>query len=498
MLSRTVLTFSSSQWEANKLFISKTNEVYMKIDAEHVIKQELSDYFTFNVPNAKFTPAFRNRIWDGKIRLFNLNTKQLYIGLLPYVKNFCEEREYSIELKNDLINADSFSRKEAEDFLKETLTGKFKARDYQFKSFVHCVRNKRALIVSPTASGKSFIIYMLSKWYSDKKKLIIVPTISLVQQMKSDFVEYGFDENKIYTITAGVDKQTDESVVISTWQSIYKLPKKYFEQYDVVIGDECHLYKAKSLTSIMTKLVNAEYRFGFTGTLDDMQTNKLVIEGLFGKVKQYVTTKDLIDKNTLAEFKIKCLVLKHNDEDCKVISKAKYQEEIDFLVSNKKRNEFIKNLAVSLKGNSLLLFQYVEKHGKLLYDLCKKSVKKERPVFFVYGGVGADERESIRQITETQRNAIIVASFGTFSTGINIRNLHNVVFCSPSKSRIRNLQSIGRGLRRGDNKDKAVLYDISDDLRYKSKVNYTLDHFAERIKLYNSEQFEYKLYNINL
>ena len=276
------------------------------------------------------------------------------------------------------------------------------------------------------------------------------------------------------------------------------MSKDYFKQYDVVIGDECHLYKAKSLTAIMTKLCKAKYRFGFTGTLDGMETNKLVVEGLFGKVKQYVTTKELIDQNTLANFKIKCLVLKHNDVDSKLISSAKYKEEMDYIVSNQERNKFIQNLAISLKGNTLLLFQYVQKHGKTLYQMCKDQVKNNRKVFFVYGGVGADERESIRQITESETNAIIVASFGTFSTGINIKNLHNIVFSSPTKSRIRNLQSIGRGLRVGNNKDKAVLYDIADDLRYKSKVNYTLEHFAERIKLYNEEEFEYKIYNINL
>jgi len=498
MLSRTVLTFSNSQWDPNTLFISKVDEVYIKIEAESPIKQELSDFFTFTVPNAKFTPAYKNRMWDGKIRLYNLNTRKIYSGLLPYIEGFCNEREYKIEYQNDVTSAHSFSKNEAMGFIKE-INSKLKPREYQLKSFIHCVRNKRALIVSPTASGKSYIIYMLSKWYGPvEKKLIIVPTISLVNQMKSDFISYGYDKNRIHCITAGVEKQADEDVVISTWQSIYKLPKSYFEQYNVVIGDECHLYKAKSLTSIMTKLTNAPYRFGFTGTLDGMETNKLVVEGLFGKVKQYVTTKELIDKKTLANFRIKCLVLKHNEADSKLISSAKYKEEMDYLVSNQERNNFIKNLAVSLKGNSLLLFQYVEKHGKTLYEMCRKEADKNRKVFFVYGGVGADERESIRQITESETNAIIVASFGTFSTGINIKNLHNILFSSPTKSRIRNLQSIGRGLRVGDNKNKAVLYDIADDLRYKSKVNYTLEHFAERIKLYNEEQFEYKIYNINL
>tara|TARA_R110002073_G_scaffold78349_4_gene189070 strand:- start:1294 stop:2124 length:831 start_codon:yes stop_codon:yes gene_type:complete len=274
--------------------------------------------------------------------------------------------------------------------------------------------------------------------------------------------------------------------------------KDYFAQFDIVIGDECHLFKAKSLTSIMTKLVDCKYRFGFTGTLDGTETNKLVLEGLFGKAKQFVKTKELIDANHLSSFKIKCLVLKHKDEEKKLVSKMNYQDEIDYIVSNNRRNVFIKNLAVSLNGNTLLLFQYVDKHGRILYDKILESVDKNRKVFFVYGGTDAQTREQIRAITEEERDAIIVASYGTFSTGINIRNLHNIIFASPTKSRIRNLQSIGRGLRKGDNKDQAVLFDISDDLRHKAKVNYTLNHFSERVKIYNSEEFEYKIYNINL
>ena len=296
----------------------------------------------------------------------------------------------------------------------------------------------------------------------------------------------------------GEEKRSDVPIIISTWQSIYKMRKDYFAQFDIVIGDECHLFKAKSLSSIMTKLVDCKYRFGFTGTLDGTETNKLVLEGLFGKAKQFVKTKELIDADHLSAFKIKCLVLKHKDEEKKLVSKMNYQDEIDYIVSNNRRNVFIKNLTISLKGNTLLLFQYVDKHGRILYDNISEAVDKNRKVFFVYGGTNAQTREQIRAITEEERDAIIIASYGTFSTGINIRNLHNIIFASPTKSRIRNLQSIGRGLRKGDNKDQAVLFDISDDLRHKAKVNYTLNHFSERVKIYNSEEFEYKIYNINL
>jgi hypothetical protein len=351
-------------------------------------------------------------------------------------------------------------------------------------------------MLSPTASGKSFIIYLITRYYA-KRTLIIVPTTSLVSQLASDFADYGFKSDKyVHRIYAGQDKQTDKPITISTWQSIYKLPKEYFEQFDVVIGDEAHLFKAKSLTSIMSKLCSCPYRFGFTGTLDGTQTHKLVLEGLFGAVRKVISTADLIDQKHLSQFKIKAIVLSYPDEVRKLISKMDYQAEIDYLVRLEQRNKFIRNLALSLEGNTLLLFQFVDKHGKLLYDNLKKETSL--PVYYVSGKVEGEEREEIRKIVETESKSIIVASYGTFSTGVNIRNLHNIIFSSPSKSKIRNLQSIGRVLRKSESKDSATLYDIADDMNWKNKKNYTLLHFMERIRIYNEEKFEYKIYNVSI
>ena len=205
-----------------------------------------------------------------------------------------------------------------------------------------------------------------------------------------------------------------------------------------------------------------------------------------------------MDKKQLSNLVVRCLILKHTEENCKMVASGKYQDEIDYLVSSKSRNNFIKNLALKLKGNTLVLFQLVEKHGKDLHKLIEDKAENNRKVFYIYGGVETEEREKARAIVEKENNAIIVASYGTFSTGINIRNLHNIIFASPSKSRIRNLQSIGRGLRLGDNKVNATLYDIADDLQYKSKENFTLKHFQERINIYTEEEFDYEIHNISL
>ena len=473
------------------------DEVHLKVECESSTAMELSEYFTFFVPNYKFVPAFRNKIWDGKIRLFNRSNHTLYAGLLPYLQQFCKEREYEVKIDSRLVCADEFSAEEAMSFV-DTLGLPFLPRDYQLKAFLYAVRNRRGLLLSPTASGKSLIIYLLAR-YLNTKTLIIVPTISLVAQLTKDFKDYGFDSDEhVHQIFAGSAKHTDKQIVISTWQSIYKMPKDWFDQFDVVIGDEAHQFKAKSLTTIMANMTDCAYRIGLTGTLDGTQTHKLVLEGLFGVVKSVTTTKDLIDSGALAKFRIKALILKHTEEQCKAHSKDKYQDEIDYLVSSEARNKFIRNLAISLKGNTLVLFQLVEKHGKKLHALITQASEEGRPIFFVHGGVGVDEREEVRRITEEESNAIIVASYGTFSTGINIKNLHNVIFASPSKAKIRVLQSIGRGLRLGKDKDVATLFDIADDLTHKSRKNFTLDHFVERMKIYTAEKFEYSIYNIDL
>ena len=474
--------------------ITKVDEVYNKITCEPGIAYELNEYFTFEVPGAKFMPAVRNKFWDGKIRLYNVMSGYLYAGLNDKIEEFAKSRNYEIEYASDFSDAE-FSLKEANEFIDSlNIPDKFERRDYQVKAFAHAIRKNRVLLLSPTASGKSFIIYLLTRYYN-ARTLIIVPTTSLVSQLSSDFADYGFvSDTNVHRIYAGQDKQTDKPITISTWQSIYKMDKKYFEQFDVVIGDEAHLFKAKSLTSIMSKLNNCKHRFGFTGTLDGTETHELVLRGLFGNVERVVSTSDLIDQEYLSKFKIKIIVLKYSDETKGAQKGNDYQDEMDFIVRNQARNNFIKNLTLSLEGNTLLLFQYVEKHGKILYDL----MGKERKVYLVHGGVEADDRERIRKLVEESSSSIIVASYGTFSTGINIRNLHNIVFASPSKSKIRNLQSIGRGLRKSDSKDCATLYDIADDLTWKTKKNFTLLHLAERVKIYNEEGFDYKIYPVAL
>ena len=474
------------------IIIHKKDDVYLQIECERSITKELNEYFSFDVPGAKFMPSFKNRLWDGKIRLFDIRNNQIYVGLSEYIYKFATAKKYTISggvrTPLEIDKADVIS------FIEGIKCG-VKIRDYQLNAVQHSIRNGRCILVSPTASGKSFIIYVLIRYYQqiidNTHILLLVPRSSLVEQMFTDFQDYGWDAEKYcHRIYAGKDKTSEKLVHISTWQSIYQLPKKHFDQYKVILGDEVHTFTAKSLKTIMQKTTDCPYKFGLTGTLDDAESHHLVLEGLFGSVKKVTTTKELIDAKHISDLKIVGIVLTYSDKDCIIRT---YNEEIKFITEFPQRNNLIRNLSIDLKGNTLVLFSLI-KHGELLHQLIKEK-SNDRKTFFVYGGTDSETREKIRGIVESERDSIIVASFGVFSTGINIRNLHNIIFASPYKSRIRNLQSIGRGLRTHESKAIAKLYDIADDFK---NNNHTIKHFVKRIGIYNQEEFDYEIVKINL
>ena len=478
--------------------LTKFNEVYLRIKCEPSVARELSEFFTFEVPNAKFMPSVRSRLWDGKIRLFSPGTGKIYLGLLPYVRRFLSEQGHKIQYDSSLIPPKKFDKKITTKFVRSLEKGKFRTRDYQIDAIHTILESGRGLILSPTGSGKSFIIYALIRYYlkilDDKKILLIVPTTNLVEQMYNDFADYGwFPDEHCHKLYAGADKNTSREVVISTWQSIYKLDKRYFSQFGAVFVDECHLAKAKSLTGIMTKLHDCQYRIGTTGTLDGSEIHQLVLEGLFAKHKEVTTTAQLVKQKYLSNLNIRCLVLNHVKTNRR---QRTYQEEMDYLSKSPARNNFICKLAISQDGNTLILAQYINQLQTL--TLALKEHTKDRKIFFVYGATEAVERDKIRGIVEEENDAIIVASYGVFSMGINIKRLHNIIFASPYKSQIKVLQSIGRGLRLTKDKTECNLFDIADDLSYNNKSNYTLKHFQERIEIYSQQEFSYEILPIKL
>jgi len=487
--------------------ITQPDSVMLKVECDRSLARELNGYFTFTVPNFQYTPAFKKRLWDGKIRLFNLYTQTIYAGLADLVIKFAKDRGYTWEQTLNEYNTPTQEKiKQFIDGLMITAGGKqVRPYDYQVEAVQHALNRSRALLVSPTGSGKSLMIYLLCRWILDRhstgKILIVVPTTSLVAQMLADFRDYSKQDSwkadrNIHTVMSGKDKTSTKRIIISTWQSIYNQPKEYYDDFIGVFGDECHLFKAKSLNSIMSNAKQTVYRIGTTGTLDGTQTHKLVIEGLFGPTYHTTTTKKLIDQDLLSSINIDCLQLQYSPEDIQTTKKMQYVDEIRWVVGNIRRNQFIKNLCNKLTGNTLVLFNFVELQGKPLYKLIQDS--SDKPVYFIHGATEVDEREQIRKVMDKGTDATLIASYGTCSTGINIRNIHNIVFASPSKSIIRVLQSIGRGLRKSDTKQQMKLIDIADDLRYKKYINHGMNHLHARLKIYTNEGFPYKLISVQL
>jgi len=495
------------------LKIEKISEVHIRVFSDPNCEQELEAFFTYEVPGARFTPKFKARLWDGKVRLYSLIRKTLYVGLYNYVIEFAKRSNYQVEYipNEEYPKPFEFNQipfEDIDDWIKSLnlyARGEpIPARDYQIEAIHTALTLNRTILLSPTASGKSFMIYCIIRWHinNGRRCMIVVPTTSLVEQLYSDFQDYsshnGFDvQGHCQKLYSGFTREFTKDVLITTWQSIYKQPKGWFEQFNVVIGDEAHQFKATSLISIMEKMQHVKYRIGTTGTIDNKKVNKLTLEGLFGPVHRVITTKELMETGKVVNIDIQCLYLKYNDQYRKLAKELDYQKEMDFLVSHDPRNKFIRNLSIKATGNTLVLFQYVEKHGKILYDMIKEKAP-DKNVYFVYGGVAALDREDIRHKTEQDDNTIIVASYATFSTGINIPSIENIIFASPTKSKIRNLQSIGRGLRLKEGKNKLTLYDIADDLQWKSRKNHTMGHFVERLKIYSEEQFDYKIHEVTI
>ena len=492
--------------------IIKLNETSLRVETnDRGILQEISEHFTFFVPGYRFMPAYRSKMWDGKLRIFNLRDATLPYGLCLELCSFLSERDYSFEVDSRIIPTPPSREIQETTFSLTTAKGEpLIPRDYQLRAVNHALREKKSLLISPTASGKSLIIYLALREFlrenPDSRTCIIVPTTQLTEQMVGDFNDYSRhddswdNEKECHAIYSGKERDTKHRVIAMTWQTAVKLDRSWFSEFGMVIGDEAHLHKAKSLVEIMSRFVNAEYRIGTTGTLDDTKCHEWVLTGIFGPVYRVTTTKNLIDAGTLAKLQIHMHILKYSDSRKKEFgTKRTYADELDFIVSDQQRMQYLVDLASVQKGNTLILFSFIEKHGKVIYEQITKALASlNRKIFYIHGGVATEERDSVRGIVEKENNAIICASTQCFATGVNIRNLHNLIFAAPSKSQIRVLQSIGRGLRRSDNNQETAVHDLIDDIRYKKSVNYTFKHGQLRHDIYSKQQFPVSIYSHDL
>ena len=496
------------------------NESFLKISVNDFgIEQELSEFFSFFADGYKFSPKYRSGIWDGRVRLFDMRTKNLPKGLLKIAVRFCKDRGYMFSMDASLQPKTGISVESINTFIDsiniKSNGNDITVRDYQREAIIQSIAYYRNLLISPTASGKSLILWFKIRWHiaQGHNILLVVPTTQLCSQMVGDFMDYsagdGFNvDAHCQVLFSGKDKEFTKQVMIQTWQSLAAMAKSQKQLFqlivdrtDVVCMDEAHSFKQDVTSMVVNKLVNTKWRTGTTGTMQEAKVNKLQLIGMMSEPYDVITTKQLMDNNSVVKLDIKMIVIKYPEHIRKEMSGLDYKQEIDYLVTNQSRNKMIADIAVRCSGTTLILFNFVHKHGSVLYEMINNIILSSngtRPVRFIHGGVDVDDREAVRTLADTTEDCIIIASSSIFSTGTNIPSIENVIFAMPTKSTIRVRQSIGRGLRLKNGKTKCTLYDIADDLSYKSYSNTTLNHMRLRAEIYTQEQFQFKTLNVPL
>ena len=479
--------------------IYKLNESFAKIDTEHNILNEMKRFVSAKVDGYRFMPAFKTGFWDGSVSALKGN--KIPIGLVNYLNKFAKGGNYSIYINFDVTT--ELTKIDILEFI-ETLELPFAPYDYQIEAVYEALKKSHLGILSPTSSGKSLVIYIIVSFlrYNNMKSLIVVPTTSLVDQLFSDFVDYNMDDpyNTVHKILGGQPKTLNTLITIGTYQSVTKIPKSALSSaIGGLIIDESHTAASTSVKNIAEKCENASFRIGLSGTYPEKRTVPwFAIVGSIGEIKRFVDYKKLKEDKRVANLLIKRIILKHSEKSRRFnfeTNKKEFQAEIDYTNNHEDRNRFIVNLAKSLKGNVLILFTKI-KHGTEIKQHLENSDKK---ILYVDGGTPTEERNQYREIMENKDNVVGVFSFGTSSAGINIKNIHHIIFASGYKSKFKVIQSIGRGLRTNDNKTLITLYDLIDDLYYEYKnednktktyFNHSLRHANERKKLYLEEGYD--------
>ncbi|QGZ15774.1 DNA helicase [Acinetobacter phage vB_AbaM_Apostate] len=485
---------------------------HIKISTQQSIFRELRDYFSFYVDGYQFSPKYVYGTWDGRLKMLGTDGL-LPFGLLGQVVKFAQNNMLSIAIHPDVSAKTEMTRDAFNDWIssKTYYSGSEEIFPYwyQLNAVYEAIVNKRRILNLPTSAGKSLIQALLSKYVietSDRSVLILVPTTSLVTQMKDDFVDYRlFEEDEIAEVRSG-KRQKHERIVISTWQSAIKKPKEWFNQFNMLLCDEMHLAIGKSISEIINKLNYCEFKIGLSGSLRDGKANLMQYIGLFGEIYSPVSTKDLMNAGQVSQLRINALFLKYPETVSNAMAKHDYATEVKFITSLTKRTQWISNLSLRLakrSENVFVMFKNIE-HGKAIYDNIKSSGHEH--VYYVSGEVSSDERTHLKKMAEEHTGVIIIASYGVFSTGISVKNLHHVVLAHGVKSKVIVLQTIGRVLRKHSSKKVAQIWDLIDDMsitverdgaKQRKNVNYLLKHGIDRVERYAAEQFDYIMKDIH-
>lgn len=475
---------------------------------------QLKISLTKKIDGWRFHPLVKRRVWSGEISFIKRN--KIPSGLWKEVVDICKEYDFKLSMNGitQLFDTDitetEFNEWVTDFFVKSTI----KPRDYQIDAAFRILKYRRCLAELATSAGKTLISFMVIAYLMDKlnkkKILFIVPNVSLVVQATGDFGEYNKSkvQLKIQQIYSGVKIKPSSNLVIGTYQSLVKKDEDYFKQFDVVMVDEAHKSKSTSIQTIMDKCWHCDYRFGLSGTIPKKGTvNRLTLMSAMGPLVIQVKANYLQTEGYIAN----CKVLQIHMDYATDLQKKSFAElsrnridrqglfslERNFINENEKRLNFICQIIGKSKLNSLVLFHKIS-YGEKIYKKLKEITNKK--IYYVDGTITSDLREEFKRRMEKNDDVIIVASFGTFSTGISIRNIHNIFFTESFKSEVIIRQSIGRGLRQHHAKDLVKIYDFIDDLRYKDDeidwLNYIFRHGIERKKTYKEEKFECEIQSI--
>ena len=479
--------------------IQKQNNSYVQLHCNEELNHKIYCLFSAFQPGYKFSPRFKHKIWDGKIHCYSPITQLLPIGLVDNLLNWCKKNNYTYRLFGLDDFKDTVDYGDMKEYVNSQIT-KFDARDYQLDAIYKALTNKRGVLLSCTGSGKSLMIYGILKYLIAKKNkrhlLLIVPNVSLVEQMYTDFIDYGWEniENDVEKLYSGMDPTFRTPVLISTWQSLENQDKGFFAEYQGVIVDECHGTKANVVSRILKQCIGADYKIGTTGTLPTEMADQLMINGVLGNVVYELKSKKLIDLGFLTKIVVASIFVRYPEEFIRTNKDRTYQEEVKVVEEKPERNRTL-NFVIdhSKPTDNILILVNHKDHLKSVKEYLN-LVYPERKVSIMMGEVKAKERESIRTSINTEDGTLILGTFAVCSTGINIPKLHSIIMFSNSKSRIKVLQSIGRGLRKHVSKNKVIIYDIIDDLRYKTRTgkvheNYCIQHYNERLIYYKEQEF---------
>jgi superfamily II DNA or RNA helicase len=488
---------------------------HVRIDCDESVFHELRDYFSFEADGYRFNPKFKYGQWDGRIRLLDYN-RLLPFGLVGQIRKFCNNMGYTAWFDPKIFEKEDITRADFDSWLsKLTIYSGNKVIEphwYQKDAVYEGIVNRRRILNLPTSAGKSLIQALISRYYIENyegKILIIVPTTALVDQMINDFCDYRlFGKQHMLGIRGGTARDSNALIYVSTWQTAVKQPKEWFSQFGLMMNDECHLATGKSISSIISGLSNCMFKFGLSGSLKDGKANIMQYVGMFGEIFKPVSTAQLMEDGQVTELKINSIFLRYPDEATIKMKGKTYQEEIKAITGYKRRNKWIAALAKRLAGkgeNAFVMFKLTA-HGKELYQMIKDLGHEK--VYYVSGEVSTETRNALKEMAENGKGIIIVASYGVFSTGISVKNLHHVILGHPVKSKIIVLQTIGRVLRKHADKSIATVWDIIDDMGVKPKsantkkkyvhLNYALKHALERIQRYADEKFNYVMKTIDI